>query len=625
MAGRVRVLVLLLMLCGAEAFGGNAPWVQVKSPNFTVITDAGEKKGRDTALHFEQMRAVFSTLFAKVKINSSQPLYILAFRNTKEFRALCPLWKGKPEELAGFFQAGNGVTYIAVDLSTENKWGTVFHEYGHFLLNSNSIPAPPWFDEGFAEYYSTVRVEGKNFIFGNIPEGDPEILQQYQWMPVNVLFSVTHDSPYYNERNHQTIFYAEAWLAMAHYWFNSTQQKQVANMVALHNNGVPIDEAIQKAFGMDAKALDKEFHSFYSSGKLGVWKGPMPAEMDNVAMGVSAVDDIDARARVAELKLQTKDHQAEAVQEFEQIVREKLDHPVALRGLAYAALRSGDKQKAADYFRRAAAVQSDDPHIYYFSAALLAQMDAQSNPEYQAEMQKNLERAVQLDPTFADAYGMLALVYTWAGKHDEAIAPAEKAVELSPRNDQWGMNLASFYANAKRFDDALKICQRLTKSTNPAIAQQAASMYTGLSDYKQKMAEYEKWQKERADKEAEEEKVEREREAAEEKADAEQSGAPKLQRRVTTTGRMSESAVLNYFEGTLKQVACGSEQTTFTVLSRPHALTLVAPDVQQVSFSGKGTFSCGLHDVKVKGFYSKKTASNQLVALEFAEEAEKGK
>jgi len=621
MVGRFRVLALLMMCCAAPAVAGSAPWIQVKSPNFTVITDGGEKKGREVALRFEQMRAVFGTLFAKAKVTSSQPLYIVAFRSTKEFRTVCPLWKGKPEELSGYFQPGNGVTYIALDMEAENKWEAIFHEYGHFLLNSNSVPAPPWFDEGFAEYYSTVKVEGKNFIFGNIPQGDPEILQQYQWLPVNQLFSVTHDSPYYNERNHQTIFYAQSWLAMAHWWFNSNEKQKVWNLMLLHNNGMPMDEAIQKAFGMDAKALDKDLHNFYSSGKLGVWKGPMPEGMDALTMTAAPMDDLDARARLAELKLQLRDHQQEGVQEFEQIVKEKPDHAVALRGLAFAALRSGDKEKAAGYFRRAASLQSDDAHIYYFSAALMAQMDAQSNPEYQAEMQKNLERAVQLDPTFADAYGMLALVYTWAGKHDQAISPAEKAVELSPRNDQWAMNLAGFYANAKRFDDALKVCQRLTKSTNPAIAQQAASMYSSLSDYKQKMDEYEKWQKERANREAEEERVEQEREVDADKAQSEQTQAPKLQRRVSTSGHMSTSAVLSYFEGTVKQVSCGSKETTFTVLAKPNPLTLVAPDVQQVSFSGKGTFSCAMHDVKVKGFYSKKVSSNQLVALEFAEEA----
>src|SRR3954469_8902936 len=146
----------------SPAFGATPQSVQGTTPNLPVITDRGEKRGRDGALHFEEMRAVFGTLFAKVSVTSSQALYILAFRTTKEFRAVCPLWKGKPEELAGYFQPGNGVTYIALDLDAEGKWQTIFHEDGHFLLNSNSIPAPPWFDEGFAEYYSTVKVDGKS-------------------------------------------------------------------------------------------------------------------------------------------------------------------------------------------------------------------------------------------------------------------------------------------------------------------------------------------------------------------------------------------------------------------------------------------------------------------------------
>jgi len=620
MIRHARLFVFLFILSAIHGYAAAPQWVQVKSPNFTVITDACEKKGRDTALHFEQMRAVFGTIFNKAKISSSQPLYILAFRSSKEFKAVCPLWKGKAEELAGYFQPGNGVTYIALDLAQENRWNVIFHEYGHFLLNSNSIESPPWFDEGFAEYYSTVKVDGKHFIFGNIPEGDPEILQQYQWLPVDQLFSVAHDSPFYNERNRQTIFYAESWLAMSHYYFNSKAQKQVWELMELQHRGVPVDDAIQRVFGMDAKALDKELHNFYSSGRLGVFQGDMPPGMESMQMTASPIEELDARVRIAELKLQMKDHQAEGVQEFEQIVKEKPDHPVALRGLAYAALRSGDKQKAVEYFRKAAAVQSDDPHVYYFSATLLSQLDPQNNPDLLAEMQKDLEHAIQLDSSLADAYGWLALTYTWQGKREEAVAPAEKAVELSPRNDQWAMNLAGFYANAKRFDDALKMCQRLTKSSNPAIAQQAASMFGSLSAYKEKMAEYEKWQKQRD----EEEKSAAENPPEEERPGKEES-TPTLKRRVTTTGRISESAVLNYFEGTLKQVNCDSTQTTFLVFSTSDPLALVASDVHEVSFIGKRAFSCSLHDLKVKGFYSRKAAGNQLVAMEFEDEQGKGK
>ena len=605
---------LLGLVLSAQAFAGNPQWVQVKSPNFTVITDAGEKRGRDVALHFEQMRAVFGTLFNKARITSSQPMYILAFRNTREFRAVCPLWNGKAEELAGYFQPGNGVTYIALDSSLEEKWRVVFHEYGHFLLNSNLQNSPAWFDEGFAEYFSTVEIRGKDFVYGNIPEGDVQILQQYKWLPVDQLFAVKHDSPFYNEHNRQTIFYAEAWLAFTHYWFHSPLQKQMVAYLQIEQQ-MPADEAIQKAFGMDVKAVDSEFRKFYSTGHVGMYKVPMPPGVDTLPMTSSPVDELDARARVAELKLQMKDHHAEAVQEFEAILKEKPDHPVALRGLAYAALRAGEKQKASEYFRKVTAIQSDDPQVYYFSAMLLSQLDAPQNKDSAAEMQKDLERAVQLDPNFADAYGMLALALTWQEKRDEAVAPAEKAVLLSPRSETWAMNLATFYANAKRYDDALKVAGALMKSSNPQVAQQASSMYESLGRFKQEMADYERWQKDQKDNEGP-------TEVAEQPPDTTTTdGQPPVLRH---RGQISEDAVLSYFEGTLKQVSCDGPKATLVITVGANPLTLVAADVQRVSFSGKQQFSCGLRDVKVKGFYSKKAAANQLAALEF-EDASVGK
>ena len=605
-----RVLALLFgLFIALPSFAGNAPWVQVHSPNFTVITDAGEKRGREVALHFEQMRAVFGALFQKVKVTSSQPLYIVAFRNTKEFRSICPIWNGKPEELSGYFVQGNGVTYIALDLSTDYTWNVVFHEYGHFLQNSNSLESPPWFDEGFAEYFSTVKIEGKQFVFGIIPPGDPEILQQYKWLPIDVLFDVRHDSPYYNERNRQTIFYAEAWLAFTHYWFNSPMQKQMIAFLQLGPN-VPAAQGIPRAFGMDAKALDKDLHNFYMSGHVGSYRMPMPEGVQNVQMTAAPVDDIDARARVAELKLQIKDRQAEAVQEFETILKEKPDHPIALRGLAYAALQSGDKEKAAGYFRRAAALQSDDPHICYFSAVLLSQLGAQQHPEMLAEMQKNLERAVQLDPSFADAYGFLALTYTWQGKAAEAVPPAEKAVELSPRNEQWAMNLAGFYGNAHRFDDATKIWQRLMKSSDPAVAEQASMMANQILQYQQQVAKYDEWRKqeEQSGRMIASTSPQPARESKDAKNDDD-------------TGNIDPDDVQEFFRGTLKQVQCSGSQATFTISLGPRSLTLVASDVHEVDFSGKLQFSCGLHDLKVKGFYHDDGKIKEMTALEFEDNA----
>ncbi|MBV8673602.1 MAG: hypothetical protein JOZ33_09230, partial [Acidobacteriaceae bacterium] len=40
-----------------------APWIQLNSPHFVVLTDSNEKQARHIAGQLERMRAVFHTLF----------------------------------------------------------------------------------------------------------------------------------------------------------------------------------------------------------------------------------------------------------------------------------------------------------------------------------------------------------------------------------------------------------------------------------------------------------------------------------------------------------------------------------------------------------------------------------
>jgi len=77
-----------------------------------VISDAGEKRGRDVAVRFEQMRAVFATLMVKANANLPVPLEIVAFRNSRELRQVAPLWQGKPVQVAGLFQGGEERCFI---------------------------------------------------------------------------------------------------------------------------------------------------------------------------------------------------------------------------------------------------------------------------------------------------------------------------------------------------------------------------------------------------------------------------------------------------------------------------------------------------------------------------------
>src|SRR5437667_10060762 len=113
MNNRLFVLCLSTAIAFSRpALAGEATWTEVRSPHFSVITDAGERRGREVATRFEQMRAVFANLMTNAKVNLPIPLQIVAFRSTKDLRQVSPLWHGKPVALAGLFEAGSDRLFI---------------------------------------------------------------------------------------------------------------------------------------------------------------------------------------------------------------------------------------------------------------------------------------------------------------------------------------------------------------------------------------------------------------------------------------------------------------------------------------------------------------------------------
>src|SRR6202158_2355753 len=65
-------------------------WIEVHTAHFSVLTDAGEKRGREVALRMEQMRAVFNELLLKDKLKMSVPITVIALKNDKQYGLVAP-------------------------------------------------------------------------------------------------------------------------------------------------------------------------------------------------------------------------------------------------------------------------------------------------------------------------------------------------------------------------------------------------------------------------------------------------------------------------------------------------------------------------------------------------------
>jgi tetratricopeptide (TPR) repeat protein len=487
----VGLLVALLLAASFLAHASEPQWVEVRSPNFSVVTDAGEKRGRDAALRFEQMRAAFGTLLTKAHVNLSVPLQIVAFRNSKELRQFAPLFNGKPTEMAGLFVGGQDRTFILLDMSVENPWSVVFHEYAHRLMDGNlSVHTDPWFEEGFAEYFSSIEVDGKQARVGKIPEQTYQILQQYSMMKVADLFRVQQNTRTYNESgDHRTVFYAQSGLVM-HYIFDNQWMPKVGQYFDLaRNQNVPVEDAMQRAFGVSSSQLDKDLRNYHSSGRYKYYPLPAPKGLDAATFTMSPVTALDAQVLLADLHLHSSDYQDKAVAEYEAILKTDPNHAGALRGIGYAYLRKQEMDRARPYFQRASQQNSKDPFVHYYSAMLMSRTEGSiAAPEQRAEIQKHLEAAIALDPNFADAYSMLSFEQMSGGDLTTALSTMKKAVELSPRNDEYLYNLGSLYMANRRTDEAIPLFESLTRSSEAGVAARATQALEQARQFKEYMS-----------------------------------------------------------------------------------------------------------------------------------------
>ena len=476
---------LFLAILSASAFCSEPQWVEVRSPNFSVITDAGEKRGRDVALHFEQMRSVFGTLMTKANVNLPIPLQIVAFRNTREMRQFAPLWKGKPTELAGLFQGGEDRTFIMLDMSVDDPWSVVFHEYAHQLMNGNlAARTDPWFEEGFAEYFASIEVDNKEARVGKIPHVTYEVLQQGAMMRVADLFRVQQHSKTYNESgDRRNTFYAESSLVV-HYLYDSLLiQKLAVYFDVYQNQKKSVEQATQQAFGMSAEQFDRALRNYLSSGRFKYYPIPTPASVVAARFTVTTVSPADAKAVLADIHLHSPDYQEKALAELQEVLQMQPGNAAALRGLGYLYLQRQELDHAAEYFRQASEHDSRDPRVHYYNAVLLNRHSDLADADRMTEMKKECEVAIALDRGLADAYALLGLAHLSLGEQEKGFQAMKKAVELSPRNESYQFNLANFYMMVRKKEEAAKIFKELARSKNTEIAARANSELDRTESY----------------------------------------------------------------------------------------------------------------------------------------------
>src|SRR6185369_474229 len=257
------VFPLTLSLCLLLAVSQYAPvaakdtWVSVRTKNFLLIGNAGEKDIRKVGLKLEQFREVFTRLFPKMRFNTPVPTTVVVFKSDSSYAPFKP-----GPNIAGYFQPGPDVNYITLTTEVrgqQDPFSVIFHEYTHLLVENTFKEIPLWFNEGLAEYYSTFSITDDQKITLGAPIGNHVfLLRESKMLPLRTLLEVDHKSPYYNEKNKQGIFYAQSW-ALMHYLIIGKEGKveQLSKFIELVGAQMPLDQAFQQAFGTPFEVMEK--------------------------------------------------------------------------------------------------------------------------------------------------------------------------------------------------------------------------------------------------------------------------------------------------------------------------------------------------------------------------------
>ncbi|MGH7447361.1 MAG: tetratricopeptide repeat protein, partial [Longimicrobiales bacterium] len=114
--------------------------------------------------------------------------------------------------------------------------------------------------------------------------------------------------------------------------------------------------------------------------------------------------------------------------------------PGVHRRLARAELKRGDLDAALAGLRRSEALDSGNARVKFMIGEVLYQRGLS------ADAREPLERAIELDPSLADAYHLLAFVYGDLGDNDRATRTATRAAELNPSyaKAEAGLSLDSY-------------------------------------------------------------------------------------------------------------------------------------------------------------------------------------
>jgi tetratricopeptide (TPR) repeat protein len=468
---------LLMLVLSAQAAIA-APWLSYEEPDFKLYGDASRRQVADVIQAMQLYRYARDAVLPNLRRSDAIRPRILVLSGLTFAK-----YAFVRKNAAGFVSATGFSVDIVVDGSASDWTGTssiIQHELTHYYLHQSAdFALPVWYDEGFAEYLSTVDTAGGKLRIGFPAAARGVDLLSLPWMPLREMFMVNRQSTAYTNHQGARVFYAQSWL-LIHYILSvgGADARAVGEMIGQLDRGVPLDAAIDVAFGNGFQAFEERVRQYARRAKFRVLQLDAPQLPD---LRTRIVEIAEARGE-DELLMFGMRSTARSKDPDMQALAARLSQD-ASNGRAAAAqalvLRSGgDWQQGLDALERCSRLTDDDAGLVlcgdaWMTPVLQGRADpAESGASTRAAALRAAElydRAWRLNPQNFEAINSLAGVFRYHKQGgDDVQRGLQAALERLPRSSALRLQLADFQAGAGDLESARQTLERLlTDSIDP--------------------------------------------------------------------------------------------------------------------------------------------------------------
>ncbi len=454
------VLVLIAAI-GCVNLGGKvldpSDWLEFHSQGIAVVGNAprAELEVLVTELSIF-IRLVEELLNAPVR-RPAVPIRIYVFDRYDAFRAFAAVdWAGGQmnSEIDGHY------AILPLDQRSYVTRSVLLHEYAHILLRANPhFLYPAWYDEGFADLLSNMRIREDLVIVGSVVGERLSQLQRDETIDLESLFSVGSGT----ESGEMTVsaFYAQSWVVM-HYLNTSPERRtRLRNFVGQIGRGDAWQKAFAENFDMPLSEMEDQIELHVRRLSRGVPYDLAYFSASELAEGrewsVQSLPPAQVLFELAEYSRMLvdagfDDKRALSSQLFKEALEFDPSYAPARAGLSRLLAGEGEFRAARSALTRALTEAPDDTRVQlsagyvYARQAELEGQDASAAQRSRLEARQAFERAIELSPESPAAYAGLGSTYL--GNDEDArkgIALLEQARSFGGYSTRVELDLAELY------------------------------------------------------------------------------------------------------------------------------------------------------------------------------------